>query len=63
MDVGAVPQLAEKLHVTVLLLQFSAFITFFVKVLVERNENISNELNFSDVYQNVNCTGLLGKFT
>ena len=28
---------------------FSAYIRFFVKVLIETNVNISNELNFSDV--------------
>ena len=27
------------------------------------NVNISNELNFSDVYRSVNYTGLLAKFT
>ena len=42
--------LAEKLRVNVFLLQFR----FFVNVLIEMNVNISNELNFSDVYRNVN---------
>ena len=31
---------------------------FFFNVLIEINVNISNELNFSDVYQSVNYTGL-----
>ena len=35
----------------------------FVKVLIETNVNISNELNFSDGSQNVNYIGLLEKFT
>ena len=39
---------------------FSACIRFFVQVLIETNVN---EYNFSDVYQSVNCTGLLAKFT
>ena len=41
---------------------FSAYIRFFVKVLIETNVNISNELNFSDIYRNVNYSGLLAKF-
>ena len=36
---------------------------FFVKVLLLTNENISDELIFSDVYRSVNCTGFLAKFT
>ena len=40
---------------------FSAY-SFFVKVLVESNVNISNELNFSDVYRSVNYIGSLAKF-
>ena len=36
---------------------------FFVKVLLETNANINNELNISDVYQSVKYTGLLAKFT
>ena len=39
------------------------FIRFFVKILVERNANISNGLNFSDVYRRVNYIGSLAKFT
>ena len=42
---------------------FSAYITFFIKVLIETNVNISNELHFSDVYQSVNYIRLLEKFT
>ena len=38
---------------------FNAFIRFFVKVLIEQNENIINELNFPDVYRNLNYIGLL----
>ena len=32
-------------------------------VLIERNVNISNELNFSDVYRSMNYTGSLAKFS
>ena len=46
----------------VLLLQFRAYIRFFVKVLIEPNEIISNELNFSDVYRSVNYIGSPAKF-
>ena len=42
---------------------FSAYIRFFVKILIETNINISNELIFSDVYRSVNYTELLVKFT
>ena len=42
---------------------FSTYIKFSIKVLIETNVNISNELNFSDVYQSVNYNGLLAKFT
>ena len=41
----------------------SVHIRFLVKVLIENNVNISSELNFSDVYQNVICIGSLAKFT
>ena len=41
----------------------SAYIRFFVKVLIETNVNISNELHFSDVYQSLNYIGVLAKFT
>ena len=34
-----------------------------MKILIETNVNISNELNFSDVYRSVNYTGSLAKFT
>ena len=40
-----------------------AFHRFFVKVLFEMTVNICNELNFSDVCGNVNCTGSLTTFT
>ena len=40
-----------------------AYIGFLVKVLIETNVNISNELHFSDVYRRVNYIGLLAKFT
>ena len=36
---------------------------FFVRVLIETKVNISNELNFSDVYRNINYNGSLAKFT
>ena len=46
-----VPQLAETLRLNVhYFFNFSAYIRFFVKVLIETNVNISNEINFSDVY-------------
>ena len=34
-------------------------VRFFVKVLIEMNVNISNGLNFSDVYRSVNYIGSL----
>ena len=49
LDAGAVPQSAEKLRV-VTAFKFSAYIRIFIKGLIETNGNISNELNFSDVY-------------
>ena len=42
---------------------FSAYLRFFVKVLIETNVNISNELNISDVYLSVNYIVLQAKFT
>ena len=43
---------------------FSAYLRFFVKVLIEMNVNISNELNIiSDVYRSVNYIVLQAKFT
>ena len=42
---------------------FSAYIRSFVKVLIETNVNISNELIFSDVYRRVNYIVSLAKFT
>ena len=42
---------------------FSALIRFFAKVLIVTDVNISNELNFSDVYRSVNYIGSLAKFT
>ena len=42
---------------------FRAHIRVFVEVLINMNVNISNELNFSDVYQSVNYTGSVAKFT
>ena len=41
---------------------FSAYIRLFVNVLIEMNVNISNELNFSDVYRSVNYIGSRAKF-
>ena len=61
--INAVPLLAEKLCVNVFLLQFSTYIRFFVKVLIEMNVNRSNELNISDVYRSVNYIGSLAKLT
>ena len=43
----AVPKLAEKLHVS---FNLSTYIGLFVKNLIKMNVNISNELDFSDVY-------------
>ena len=40
-----------------------ALISFFVKVLIETNVNMSNELNLSDVYRSVNYIGSLAKLT
>ena len=48
--IDTVPKLAEKLHVDKLLLQFER-LRFFVKVLIATNANISNELNFSDIFR------------
>ena len=42
---------------------FRTYIRFFIKVLIETNVNISNELNFSDLYRNVSYIGSLAKFT
>ena len=61
--IEAVSKLATKLHVNGLLLQFKCSYKIFVKVLIETNVNISNELNFSDVYLSVNYIGWLAKFT
>ena len=74
--IDAVPLLAEKLRVNVFpvsrktackcfsCFNFSAYIRFFVNVLIKMNVNISNELNFSEVYRSVNYIGSLrGSFT
>ena len=42
---------------------FSAYIRFFIKGLIDTNVNISNELNFSDVYRSVNYIGSLGVYS
>ena len=60
--IDTVPKLAEKLHVDNLLLQFKR-LRFFVKVLIETNVNITNELSFSDIIGSVNYIGSLSKFT
>ena len=52
----AVPLSAENLRENVLLLQFSAYIRFPVKSLIETNK-ISNELIFSEVFRNINYVG------
>ena len=44
-------------------LDFSVLIRIFVKVLIETSVNISNELNFFDVYRSVNYTQPQAKFT
>ena len=61
--IDAVPLLAINLREMFSCFNFSAYIRFFVNVLIEMNVNISNELNFSDVYRSVHYTGLLAKFT
>ena len=62
--IDAVPLLAEKLRVNVFsCFNISAYIRFFVNVLIEINVNISNELNISDVYGSVNYIWSLAKFT
>ena len=55
--------LAEKLCVNTLLLQFYSSYKICFKAFVERNVNMSYELNFSDVYQSVNYIVSLAKFT
>ena len=42
---------------------FSAYIRFFINVLIEIDVSISNELHFSGVYQSVNYIRSLAKFT
>ena len=42
---------------------FDPYIKFFVEALIEKNVNISNELNFSDAYQRVNYIWSLAKFS
>ena len=42
---------------------FIDYITFLVKVLIETNLNISNKLNFSDVYRSVNYIRSLANLT
>ena len=42
---------------------FKAYIRYFVKVLIDVDVNISNELNLSDVYRSENYIGSLAKFT
>ena len=59
----AVSLLAETVNVIFLLLQFKAYIKLFIKVFTKTYVNISNELNFSDIYQSVNYIGSLRKFT
>ena len=41
---------------------FSAYIRFFVKILIETKVNISNELIFSDGYRRIKYIGLVAKF-
>ena len=54
---------ALKLRAMFCSFNFSAYIRFFVTVWIEKNVNVSNELNFSDVYRNVNYIESLAKFT
>ena len=63
--IDVVPKLTEKLRVNSLLLQFKGLYMYkiFVKVLIETNVNISNELNFSDIYRSVNYIGSLANTT
>ena len=53
--IDTVPPLA--LCVNVFCFNFSAYIRFFVNVLIEMNVNIRNEFNFSDVCRSVNYIG------
>ena len=50
MDVGAIPQFAEKMHVNILQLQFYHLYKILCEVLNKKNVNINNELHFPDVY-------------
>ena len=43
-----------KMHVNVYCFNFSAYIRFYVKVLIEKTVNIPIALNSSDAYQSVN---------
>ena len=61
--IDAVPKLTEKLRVNSLLLQFKGLYKIFVKVLIETNVNISNELNFSDISRSVNYIGSIANTT
>ena len=61
--IDAVPLLTEKLRAMFPCFTFSVYIRVFINVLIEMNVNISNELNFSDVYRSVNYIGSLANFT
>ena len=61
--IDAVALLAENCVHMFSCFNFSAYIRFFFNVLIEMNVNISNELDFSDVYRSVNYIGSLAKFT
>ena len=52
----------RKLCVNIFCVNFSSYKNFFVKVLIEMNVNISNGLQFCDVYRSVNYIGLLANF-
>ena len=54
---------SKKKRVNVLLLQFQRIYKILVKILIETNIKISNELIFSDVYRSVNYTGSLAKLS
>ena len=62
--IDAVPLLAAKTACKCFPASVLALIwRFFINILIEMNVNISNELNFSDVYRSVNYIGSVAKFT
>ena len=54
---------SRKLRANILLLHFERLVKIFRQGSDETNVNISNELNFADVYRSVNYSGSLSKLT